>query len=333
MARYDSAHANPQGPGDQRPTALNVVNDNSLEGALIDKVAVVTGVSSGLGVEVVRALAATGMRVFLTARDMAKAKQALSDQLQNSRVELIKMDQTSLQSVREAANEILSRTSTVNILICNAGIMAVPELKFSADGYELHFATNHLSHFLFFQLLKPALLAAATQDFNSRVVMVSSSSHRVCSPTPNSYRCQDGEYDPGVAYAQSKCANVYMANEIDRRYGPRNLHAFSLHPGIIATEIGRFLPDETVEAMKQDKMLLKVLKSPEQGAATTVYAALDKGLEGKGGRYLVNCTEAAQGPDDSQHSSETYVSHTYSPHNEAELWKDSLKMVGLDDDQ
>jgi NAD(P)-dependent dehydrogenase (short-subunit alcohol dehydrogenase family) len=264
---------------------------------------------------------------------VTKAKQALSDQLQATKVEIIQMDQTSLQSVREAAKAILSRTNIVNILINNAGIMAVPELELNADGYEIQFTTNHLSHFLFFQLLKPALLAATTNDFQSRVVMVSASAHRIYSIHPDNYHFQNGGYEPWVAYAQSKCANIYLANEIDRRYGPLGLHAFSVHPGIIATEIGRFLSDETKEAMKQDKMLLRVLKTPEQGAATTVYAAVDKGLEGKGGRYLVNCTEAIRGPDDGQSSSETYVSHTYCSEKEAELWRDSLKMVGLEDDQ
>lgn len=333
MTRYDQVHVDPQGPGDQRPTALDIIKDNTLERTMTGKVAVITGVSSGLGVEVARALAATGMRLFLTARDVTKAKQALSGQLQTTEVEFIQMDQTSLQSVREAANIILSRTNTVNLLINNAGVMAVPELQLTADGYEVQFTTNHLSHFLLFQLLKPALLAAATGDFQSRVVMVSAAAHRIYGIDPQNYHFQNGGYEPWVAYAQSKCANIYMANEIDRRYGPLGLHASSVHPGIIATEVGRFLSDETIEAMKQDKMLLKVLKTPEQGAATTVYAAVDKDLEGKGGRYLVNCTEAIRGTDDGQPSSETYVSHTYCPQKEADLWKDSLKMVGLEDDQ
>ncbi|CRG83324.1 hypothetical protein PISL3812_00675 [Talaromyces islandicus] len=333
MSRYDEAHVDPQGPGDKRPTALNIINDNSLEGALTGKTAVITGVSSGLGVEVARALATTGMRLFLTARDVTKAKQVLGDRLQTAEVEYIQMDQASLQSVREAAKAITSRTNTINILINNAGIMAVPELELNADGYEIQFTINHLSHFLFFQLLKPALLAAATDDCPSRVVMVSASAHRIRGIHPQNYHFQNGGYEPWVAYAQSKCANIYMANEIDRRYGPLGLHAFSVHPGIIATDVGRFLSDETKEAMRQDKILLRVLKSPEQGAATTVYAAVDKGLEGKGGRYLVNCTEATRGPDDGQSSSETYVSHTYCPEKEAELWKDSLEMVGLEDDQ
>lgn len=332
MSRYDKAHADPQGPGDQRPTAVDIINDNALGGALTGKVAVVTGVSSGIGVEVVRALAKTGIRLFLTARDVTKAEQALGDQLQDSKFELIQMDQTSFQSVREAANAILSRTNTVNILISNAGIMAVPELELTADGYEIQFATNHLSHFLFFQLLKPALLAATSYNFQSRVVMVSASAHRISSTQPDNYHFQNGGYHPWVAYAQSKCGNIYMANEIDRRYGSQGLHGLSLHPGIIATDVGRFLPEETKEAMRQDKMLLKFLKTPEQGAATTVYAAVDKALEGKGGRYLVNCTEATRGPDDGQSSSETYVSHTYCPQKEAELWKDSLEMVGLKDE-
>ncbi|KAI9930420.1 hypothetical protein ASPWEDRAFT_171048 [Aspergillus wentii DTO 134E9] len=330
MSRYAAAHANPQGPGDSRPTALQIVQDNDMQGKLAGKVAVITGVSSGLGVETTRALAATGASLYLTARDLVKAKDALGDIFDPSLMELVHMDQSSLESVRNAAKTILAKTNRVNILINNAGIMAVPDLQLTNDGYESQFATNHLSHFLLFNLLGPALLAATNPEFQSRVVIVSSSGHRVHGiNSSENYQFQKGGYHPWVAYGQSKTANIYTANEIERRYGSRGLHATSLHPGIIATGLGKYLPPAHIEAMLQDEALLKVLKSPEQGAATTVWAAVGSELEGKGGKYLLDCTEAERGEKDDGRDNETYVSHTYNPEDEARLWKDSLEMVGL----
>ncbi|OJJ45162.1 hypothetical protein ASPZODRAFT_134570 [Penicilliopsis zonata CBS 506.65] len=328
MSQYAAVYANPQGPGDARPTALQIVKDSQMEGQLKGKTVVITGVSSGLGVETARALAATGATLFLTARDLVKAKTALGDFLQPDRMHLVEMDQSSLKSVRNAAKSILAKTNTVNILIGNAGVMAVPTLELTEDGYESQFATNHLAHFLFFHLLKDALLAGSTPAFQSRVVMLSASGHRVCGLNPSeNYHFTQGGYIPWVAYAQSKTANIYMANEIDRRYGPQGIHATSVHPGIVATQIARHLPAELVAAMIQDATLVRASQTPEQGAATTVYAAISRDWEGRGGRYLCSCSETERGPDDGVPTSSTYVTHTYSPEDEERLWQDSLKMV------
>ncbi len=270
-----------------------------MEGKLTGKVAVVTGVSSGIGVETVRALAATGARLFLTARDLAKAKSALNEMWDDNQMELIQMDQTSLESVRTAGQKILAKADKVNILVNNAGVMAVPDLQLTKDGYELQFATNHLSHFLLFQLLKPALIKGSTPEFQSRVVVVSAGAHRI-SPIGDSddYNFQKSPYHPWMAYARSKTANVYMANEIERRCGALGLHATSLHPGIIDTGLGKFLPAEVVNGMRQNPSMLKVEKTQAQGAATTIWAAVSKELEGRGGLYLSNCAVAERGEDD-----------------------------------
>lgn len=133
MSRYAAAHANPEGPGDARPTALQIVQDEKLENKLAGKVMVITGVTSGIGLETARALAATGARLILTVRDLEKAKTTLHDLWQSDRVSLIKMDNSSLASIRVAAAEILVRSNNqVNILVNNAGIMGVPQP--STDG-------------------------------------------------------------------------------------------------------------------------------------------------------------------------------------------------------
>ncbi|KAM0332602.1 hypothetical protein ACHAQA_002886 [Verticillium albo-atrum] len=330
MSRYAEAHANPQGPGDARPTALQIIEDEGVEGKLRDKVIVVTGTSSGIGIETVRALSATGAKLFLTARNLAKAKEALAGILDPSRMELIEMDQESLQSVRLAASTILSKTDKINILINNAGIMAIQTLQFTKDGHELQFGTNHLSHFLFFELLKPALLAAITPDFHSRVVIVSSTAHlRNGINASDDYNFEKTEYTPWAAYAQSKTANIYTANEIERRYGAQGLHGISLHPGGIMTPLAKHLSAAELESAGDGTELFKEFKSPEQGAATTVWAAIGGQWEGKGGKYLAECAEAAPSKDETNLFGSGYAKHAFNQENESRLWKDSLKLVGL----
>ncbi|KAF5000534.1 hypothetical protein FGRMN_1701 [Fusarium graminum] len=330
MSRYASAHEDPQGPGDARPTALQIIKDENAAGTLKGKVIVITGTSSGIGIETVRALSETGARFFLTARDLKKAQKALEGFFDASRMELVEMDQTSLDSVRTAAQHILDRTDKVNILIENAGVMSVQNLEFTQDGHEMQFGTNYLAHFLFFQLLKPALLAAVTPELNSRVVVLASSAHHSSGINESdNYNFQKGGYDPFGAYGQSKTATIYLANEIDRQYGAQGLRATSVHPGGIMTELARHIPDWQLQAIVSDDTAKKMLKSPEQGAATTVWAAVGKQWENAGGKYLADCEEAPFCENPASHFGKGYVAHAYDPEKEARLWKDSLEIVGL----
>ncbi|OKL57833.1 hypothetical protein UA08_07196 [Talaromyces atroroseus] len=153
------------------------------------------------------------------------------------------MDNTSFASIRRAASQILEQSNNqVNILINTAGVMGIQELTLTEDHYEIHFATNYLGHFLLFQLLKPALLASVTPSFNSRVVNVSSCAQRAARLEDNdNIDLQKHGYDAMAAYANAKLASIYMSNEIDRRYRDRGLHATSLHPGGVSTNIGRHM--------------------------------------------------------------------------------------------
>lgn len=332
MSRYASAFANPAGPGDARPTALQIIKDEGTEGKLTGKVVVITGISSGLGVETARALSHTGAHLVLIARDISKAKSALQDVLAPGTVaDYVTMDNTSLSSVRSAADQVLKVSGNqVNILINNAGIMALPDLQLSEDGFEMQLAVNHLAHFLLFELLRPALLASATSDFSSRVVNLSSSAHRIASINETgNYNFEKGGYHAWVSYGQSKTANVYMTNEIERRYGSKGLHANAVHPGLIGTPLMKHVDAATLDGWAQNEAVGKVMKSVEQGAATTVWAAVAREWENKGGRYLAECEEAPEGPDDHSAEGWGYVPHTYNAEKEARLWEDSLKMVGL----
>ncbi|ETS73063.1 hypothetical protein PFICI_15238 [Pestalotiopsis fici W106-1] len=330
MGRYTNSHANPQGPGDARPTAVQIIQDEGLEGKLAGIVIVVTGATSGIGLETALALSATGATLILTARDVQRAELVLGDLAKHHDVSLVEMDNSSLNSVRNAARTILAKSNNqVNILINNAGIMGVPSLETTEDGHEMHFAVNYLSQFLLFQILKPALLGSATENFPSRVVNVSSSAHRAADlPHSDNYSFHGGTYKFGAAYAQSKLASIYMANELDRRYGPRHLRATSLHPGGVNTNISRYVGKGFVEQIMANEALFKVLKSPAQGAATTVLAAVGKEWANKGGKYLEDCQEAERGKDDRNTFSPGYVRQTYEPVSEARLWEDSLRMAG-----
>ena len=335
MSPYAAAHINPQGPGDARPTALQIIHDESLEDKLVGKVIVITGTSSGIGLETARALSVTGATLFLTARDMERAETALAGILEPGRVSLVEMDNNSFASIRAAATTILTKSNDrVNILINNAGVLGIEDLQLTNDGHEIHFATNHLGHFLLFQLLKPALLASSTPNFHSRVVNVASSAHRAYGINESGdYNFQNGGYDCMLAYSQSKTANVYMANELDRRYSHKGLHATSVHPGAIATRLSRHLGSAFVEKFTKDEKLAKVLKSPEQGAATTIVAAVGKEWKDRGGRYLEECEEALRGEDDNDALGMGFVSHTYDQTKEERLWTDSLRIVGMNADK
>ncbi|KAL6246768.1 hypothetical protein RBB50_006075 [Rhinocladiella similis] len=331
--RYDAAHepSSLAGPGDARPTALQIIHDNKLENALTDKVILVTGTSSGLGIETVRALKVTGARIYGTARDLEKGRKALADVLEPGKVELLQLDTASFESVRACARDFLAKESKLNILINNAGIMALPERVLTKDRHEAQFQTNHLGHFLLFQLLKPTMLATSEPRFASRVVNVSSAGHRQSQIRFDDLTFdQPDSYAPFAAYGQSKTANIYMANEIERRYGAQGLHAWSLHPGAIHTGLATHLDFSALLAVPE---IQKSMKSPEQGAATTVLAAVDKELEGKGGKYLDNT--AISPPIDPARKHELaapgYESWIYDEEAAKQLWTVSGQIVGVDE--
>lgn len=334
MSRYEQAHADPKGPGDARPTVYQIIKDEGVEGKLKGKVIVITGTSSGIGIETSRALALTGAKLILTARDLEKGTNALKGILEPGHIELVEMDNNSLDSVRSAAKIILEKANNqVNILINNAGIMALPNLEYTKDGFEKQLGVNHLSHFLLFELLKPALLASTTSEFSSRVVVLSSSAHHVASINESdNYNFEKTDYDTWVSYGQSKTANLYMANEIERRYGSKGLHSTSVHPGAVQTALFQHLDSDTAESLKTNEHFARILKSPAQGGATSVWAAVGREWENKGGVYLAECAETKRGNDLHEVAGEGYAGHAYNPDGEARLWRDSLKMVGLSDE-
>ncbi|TDZ37872.1 Retinol dehydrogenase 12 [Colletotrichum spinosum] len=334
LAPYQEEHDQMTGPGDARPTAIKIIEDQGLVGKWAGKVAIVTGCSpGGIGPETARALHVAGADVYITVRDVAKGEEVAKDILSDGKpgkVEVIKLDLGSLESVRQGAKEFLGKSDKLNVLINNAGVMACPKGK-TVDGFETQFGTNHLGHFLLFHLLKPALLASSTPEFNSRLISVSSTGHRSGRIQFEDFNFDsEVEYAPWAAYGQSKLANIHFANEIDRRYAHKGLRAFSLHPGGIATPLQRHSPE--LQQMIKTPEVIAFLKSTAQGAATSIWAATAKELEGQGGKYLEDCAVAQKVAPDFKMADAGYVDATYDPPTEKRLWVESLKMVGLEDD-
>ncbi|KAL4964256.1 putative short-chain dehydrogenase/reductase [Aspergillus stella-maris] len=338
---YAHLHTNPSGPGDARPTALQIIADESLTNALPGTNFVLTGASSGIGLETARALLATGATLYLPVRNLESAKTALSTLLPSSHdkahINLIEMDISCLASVKRAATEILSRSSgKINTLIANAGMMGLPELTLSEDGYEMHFATNYLGHLYLFHLLKDALLSSASPEKSSRVVVVSSSAARAAKLNADgeegydyNFRGASSTYDMQAAYGRAKLAAIYMANTIERRYGARNLHATSLHPGGIDTAISRHVGKGFVDILMSNPAIARIVKSPEQGAATTVWAAVAAEWEKRGGWYLEDCGEAGEGVDDGDVFGVGFVKRMYDVDAEERVWEAMCRLVGV----
>ncbi|KAH8707590.1 short-chain dehydrogenase [Phaeosphaeriaceae sp. PMI808] len=344
MSRYAETHklANLRGPGDARPTALQIIKDEGLTGKLGEKVFLVTGVSSGLGIETLRALHTTGAHVYGTVRNLPKGQEIVSQILKENHegggnIDLIEMELDSLDSVRKGAQDFLQKSSgKLNVLVGNAGIMATPFGK-TKDGFEQQFGTNHLSHFLLFHLLKDAMLASTSPDYPSRYVSVTSLAHRYGPVNLGDCNFEKAEYTPWAAYGQSKIANIWFANSIERHYGSKNLHATSVHPGGIqeGSNLGKHLSEEELQALVGDAETIRTMKSAPQGAATQVYAAVSEEWARKGGKYLASLTEQPSYDEKAKEgdmvflANEGYANWAYDEESEERLWKESLGMVGL----
>ncbi|KAI8666384.1 hypothetical protein NCS57_00862900 [Fusarium keratoplasticum] len=309
-AKYRDAYANPKGAGDARPTAQDIIDQEDLRGKWTDKVVMITGASAGIGVETARAMATTGARIYLPVRSPGKAQEALRDLIETDQVKLLEVNLGSFDSVRKAAAAFLSKEKVLHVLIENAGIMAPPEGR-TKDGFETQFGVNHLSHFFLLNLLKDALIAGSTPEFNSRVVILSSSAHHTSS------------------VRQSKTANLWTANHFDRLYGSKGVHAYSLNPSVVRTSLGRFMPSEAVKAAFENQATLREERNIPQGAAVSVYAATVKELEGRGGLYLENLAPSEPAKPGPVTEEPGYAPWAFDEENEKKLWDLSLQLVGL----
>ena len=265
---------------------------------LTGKIAIVTGGYSGIGIDTVRALVSAGAQVTVPARDLERARKNL-DGIANVRIE--PMDLMDPVSVDAFAERFLAVDTPLHILINSAGIMMNP-LTRDARGYESQFATNHLGHYQLTLRLWPALRRAN----GARVVAVSSRGHRLSPVDFNDVNFEQRPYDKRVAYGQSKTANALFALKLDELGQPYGVRAFSLHPGGIVTELARHLTVEELLATgfvtEEGKPIFdpsRDMKTPAQGAATSVWCATSPQLDGLGGVYCENSDIASKVATDS----------------------------------
>jgi len=284
---------------------------------LTGRTAIVTGANTGVGLATARALAGAGARVVFAVRSVEKGRAAAAGTPGETVVR--PLDLADLDSVRAFA---AGWSGPIDLLINNAGV-SVPELRRTADGFELQFATNHLGHFALVNRLWPLIAAGG-----GRVVSVSSAGHRRSPIRWDDPMFTRGDYDKWEAYGQAKTANVLFAVRLDELAAETGVRAFALHPGGILTPLQRHLSSEEQQGLgwiDSNGNPLVDFKSTEQGAATTVWAATSPQLEGLGGVYLEDCDVARVSLD----AAPGVRPYAIDPEQAAWLWDLSVDLTGV----
>jgi NAD(P)-dependent dehydrogenase (short-subunit alcohol dehydrogenase family) len=298
-------------------TAADVIAGIELTG----KRAIVTGGSSGIGVETARALASAGAEVTLAVRNpVAGAETAtdISETTDNGEVRVGRLDLADPVSVSAF---VAGWSGPLDLLINNAGVMAVPDLQLTPEGWELQFATNHLGHFALTVGLRDALAEAAG---GARIVSLTSRGHLRSPVVFDDINFASRPYDPMLAYAQSKTANVLFAVEANRRWSDAGISANAVHPGAIQeTNLSRYLDPDYLAQLRGSGVYQ--YKTTEQGAATSVLVATWPPLEGIGGRYFQDCNEApVVDPTTAAPTGAGVAAYAVDPANAERLWELSL---------
>ena len=304
---------------DREATAEQVARATDLTG----RVAIVTGASSGIGVETARGLAMAGADVILAVRDVASGEivaRAVAP-VARGELEVRHLDLRDLGSVEAFASGV---SGPVDLLIANAGVSNTPDSHLP-NGLELRFATNHLGHFLLAQLLYDRMT-----DRGARIVVVSSAAHKGNPVHLDDLQWKAREHSWGLAYGESKSANILFAQEATRRWGREGITANAVLPGSALTGLQRYHGEELKRAigfMDEDGRPNPMLKTVPQAAATTVWAATASELENHGGLVLEDCDEAVPaGPD--VHVWSGFDASVADPDTARRLWELSNVMVG-----
>ncbi|GAB6902526.1 SDR family NAD(P)-dependent oxidoreductase [Kineosporia succinea] len=314
----------------QRPIGsgfgANTTTAQVLEGLdLTGTTAIVTGGYSGIGLPTVRALAGAGATVVVPAR----RPQAAAGELGGvPGVEIAQLDLADLASVRTFAESFLADGRSLDLLVNNAGVMASP-LTRVGPGWEAQFATNHLGHFALTALLWPALVRAG----GARVISLSSVGHKASDIRWDDLQFHNS-YDKWQAYGQAKTANVLFARHLDRLGEPAGVRAFSVFPGGIHTPLQRYLPKAEMVALgwiDEEGNDIYPWKSPDQGAATTVWAATSPRLEGMGGVYCEDVDVAVIADLATEEGHNRGVNpYAIDPESAQRLWVLSAGLTGTD---
>jgi len=307
-----------------KSTAREVAAGHDLMGAT----AIVTGAASGIGVETARALAEAGAEVTLAVRN-TDAGQAVADDINKAgkgKASVGKVDLSDLASVAAFAGTWGDKP--LKILINNAGVMACPQ-SCTAQDLEMQIGTNHFGHFLLSTLLARALMNGAEDGRASRLVSLSSIGHRRSPIHFEDMHYRSRPYDKWEAYGQSKTANSLFAVGFHERFADLGVSANAVMPGGIRTPLQRHLTDEEMRGfgwIDAEGRPNERFKTPEQGAATSVWAALAPELEGVGGLYLENCNQAVSWSEASPF--EGVMPHALDPEAAERLWAVSEDTTG-----
>lgn len=258
-------------------TADEVVAGLDLSG----KTVLITGCNSGLGYESMRVMAARGAHVIGTARTLSKAQKACAS-VEGQTTPLV-CELTDFDNIVACSEQVQALNLPLDVLLLNAGIMALPKLE-QVNGLEKQFVVNHLGHFLLTRRLLPQVEASAA----GRIVILSSIGYRNAPKEGIQFDNLSGEvgYNPFRSYGQTKLANALFSRELARRYADTSVTSNSVHPGMVATNLGRYI---TGKPRDPDAPLRKGFKTADQGAATQVYVAADPRLAGVSGYYFEDC--------------------------------------------
>jgi NAD(P)-dependent dehydrogenase (short-subunit alcohol dehydrogenase family) len=277
-------------------TAAEVIEGIDLSG----RNAIITGASSGIGVETARALASAGAAVTLAVRNTDAGERTATQICESTGNDSVHVSELDLADPASVTGFARAWTGPLHILIDNAGVMALPELELTPDGWELQFATNHLGHFALALGLHGALAAAG----DARIVSLSSRGHLRSPVVFDDINFTSRAYDPWLAYGQSKTANVLFAVGATDHWAADGITANAVHPGgILETNLARHMDPEQVAQLRAAAASTGSttqtvngapirFKTIAQGAATTVLVATSPQLEGIGGRYFEDCNQA-----------------------------------------
>jgi len=332
----DEDKKNVEEPKFNRKTTVDEVLTNiDLRGKLY----LITGTNSGIGKVSAKALALNGATVICCVRDEQKMKEVIEKEFitQNNKDKLKKeqflihiVDLLDLENVSKVSKEIAKKYQKIDGIMANAGVMFPPERRETKNGFEYHLGVNYFAHFLMIHILTDNLIRAKP----SRVVVVSAIAHRWCKGIDFDDINLTNNYDKFVAYGQSCAARCMYAIEYNRRYAEKGVIAFSLHPGIIETALQReFLPEDFKKLHVRDEngnyledFVNHLRVTPEQGAATQVWALTSPFLNDKGGAYLMDCQIASEW-DGKLQSYAGYSKWLYDKNDDKKLWEETTKLL------
>jgi len=330
---YSSSSSSSSSSGNAFASSSNI-DDVGVQngGKTKKKTCIITGANTGIGYETALAMLQKDYKVIAAVRDVKKmelARESLMEKLKGTEgveIEIEAMDLGDQKSIEAFAKKFMDSDDALDVLINNAGVMATPEMK-TKDNFEFQIGVNHLGHYKLTNMVLPKLLESGSGSGDARIVNVSSEAHRFGKLEKNDlFYEKAGSYNNWKSYGQSKLANILFANELQRKLerekDVKYVSCNSLHPGAVNTELGRYLYDADKKPGFFEEMIFNVIrttmKTPAQGAETSVYLASDPTASRFRGKYFDNCkekvsTNAARNEDDARW-----------------LWQRSAELTGVD---